>query len=235
MSEWAKKRFWREETILERDGGFIIELDGRGVKTPGKSPLKVPTRKLAELIRQEWSAQHELVDPNSMPFTRLANTVIDKVSQQQEAVIDHICSYGASDLLCYRADEPDELVIRQAQTWDPYLRWLEDRYGARLAVANGIMPVRQPGDVLPKLRTRIAPFNVFELAAFHELVSLSGSIVLALAVIEAPQTCDDIWYAAQLDELWQAEKWGIDADAEATSLVRKQAFYNAIVFFEAAQ
>ena len=181
MSEWAPRRFYEQATATEVKGGHGIALDGRRVMTPGKSPLVVPTRPLAEAIAAEWQAQDEKIDPNTMPFTRTANSAIEKVAPQRAEVAQMLAEYGDSDLLCYRADGPEALVERQAEQWDPMLDWAEATHGARLAPRAGIMHAPQDGAALDRLAARVHEMDAFELAAFHDLVSLTGSLVLGFA------------------------------------------------------
>ena len=234
MSEWKLKRFWETETIGEVQDGFSVLLDGRSVRTPGKAPLVVPTRALAEAIAAEWAAQEGEVDPLGMPFTRSANAAIDKVRAQHAEVGDMIAEYADSDLLCYRAEGPEDLVTRQAATWDPYLEWAAETLDARLAPVSGVMHAPQDPSVLERLRKLTHAQTEFELAAFHDLVSLPGSIVLAFAAIHEFATVDAIWTDSCLDENWQAEQWGEDEDARDVTERKKAAFLHAKAFWDAA-
>lgn len=235
MSDWAPKRFWTETTVVEAGQGFSVTLDGRAVKTPAKAALDVPTRALAEAIAAEWDAQEEKVDPNTMPFTRSANAAIDKVRVQHGEVADMLAAYGDSDLLCYRADAPQALVARQAAAWDPVLDWAADTLEARLQPRSGVMHVPQEAAALENLRARTHRLNDFELAAFHDLVSLSGSLILAFAATHDLHPPLALWEMSRLDELWQEEQWGQDEDAQAMMLVKQAAFLHAKRFFDASQ
>ena len=159
MSGWAPKRFWTSAEVAEAPGGFAVTLDGRQVKTPAKAPLVVPSRALAEAIAREWQAQDEKIDPATMPVTRGANAAIDKVRSQHAEVAALIADYGGTDLLCYRAEAPRELVARQSEHWDPLLDWAEAALGARLAVTQGVVPVAQPEAALAALGARVAAMD----------------------------------------------------------------------------
>ncbi|WP_299356416.1 ATP12 family protein [uncultured Shimia sp.] len=235
MSGWAQKRFWTQAGIAEVDGGFAVELDGRRVKTPAKAPLTVPTRAMAEAIAAEWQAQGEKIDPTTMPVTRSANAAIDKVAHQHGEVADMLAEYGGSDLLCYRATGPVELVARQAEQWDPMLDWAEDALGARLKTVSGVMHEAQEIETLSHLSAQVHALNNFELAAFHDLVSLSGSLILGFAAVHAARPIEGLWTLSRLDETWQEEQWGADDEAAAQAEVKHQAFLHADRFFLLAQ
>lgn len=232
MTGWVAKRFWTDVMVEEAEDGFELRLDERPVSTPGKSPLILPTRALGELLADEWRAQGEEIDPETMPATRMANSAIEKVAPQMAAVAEHLLSYGGTDLLCYRADGPDGLVARQAELWDPWLDWANRTFGARLRVTAGLIPVAQPPEALDALGTELAHFNAFELAAVHDLVSLPGSLILGLAAARGAAEPDSLWYAGRLDELWQIEQWGEDDVAEAANARKAQAFRDAAQFLQ---
>ena len=233
MTEWAAKRFWKMTEVAEVDGGYEIRLDGRPVRTPFKNALHLPTRALAELLAEEWEAQSSTIDPNTMPATRTANSAIEKVAPQRDAVIEHLASYGETDLLCYRADSPEGLAARQSEVWDPWLAWAKGTYQADLAITRGILPVAQPKDAIHALTAPMRSMDPFALAAFHDLVSLPGSLVLGLAVAVDAAKPETIWQAARLDELWQIEQWGLDEEAEAVNAHKYQAFTDALKVFRA--
>lgn len=231
MSAWAPKRFWTSAEVTEAPGGFAVTLDGRQVKTPAKAPLVVPSRALAEAIAREWQAQDEKIDPATMPVTRGANAAIDKVRTQHAEVAALIADYGGTDLLCYRAEAPRELVARQSAHWDPLLDWAEAALGARLAVTEGVVPVAQPEATLAALSARVAAMDEWQLAALHDLVGLTGSLVLGLAVAEGRLTADEAWTIAQIDEAWQAEQWGADDEAAAHADRKRAALLDAERFW----
>ena len=234
MSNWKPKRFWKEATVVKADTGWQVLLDGRQVRTPAKAALSVPTRAYAEAVAAEWDAQLEEVDPATMPVTRSANAAIDKLSIQREEVIDMLAAYGETDLLCYRATDPQELVLRQAERWDPVLAWANARYGVALRPISGVMFAQQPVDSLPRLREEIAKFDSFSLAAFHDLVALSGSLVLGLAVTSGQLAADTAWSLSRLDEDWQAEQWGVDDEAAEAAAIKQEAFAMAAKVFSLA-
>ena len=234
MSDWQPKRFWKQAQAEECDGGFTVKLDGRPVRTPAKAPLVVPTRMMADAIAQEWDAQEKLVDPRTMPVTRGANAAIDKVRTQRAEVIALLAEYGDSDLLCYRAAGPEGLITRQSEGWDPMLDWAADTLGARLFVGEGVMHVTQKPDALDRLTAEIAAFDDFALAGVHDLISLSGSLVLALAVTRDAIAVDDAWMLSRIDEHWQIEQWGEDEEAASAELIKKKAFEGAARFYRLA-
>lgn len=231
MNAWAAKRFWSTADVVEAAGGFSISLDGRPVKTPAKSPLVVPSRPLAEAIAVEWDAVDEKIDPEAMPFTRSSNAAIDKVATQFVEVADMLAAYGGSDLLCYRADSPAGLVERQATGWDPLLDWADETYGARLVPTAGLMPVGQDDSALNALAAPLKQATEFELTALHDLISLSGSLVLALAVMQRRLSASQAWSLSRIDETWQAEQWGDDDEAVAAAQVKQTAFEHAARFY----
>ena len=218
MTEWKAKRFWEKVDVSEADGGFEILLDGRPVRTPGKSPLLLPSRALAERLASEWDAQSDVIDPLSMPATRMANSAIEKVAPQMEAVADHLLAYGGTDLLCYRAEEPKGLADRQSEVWDRWLDWVETALGVRLCVTAGVLPVQQPEAALTRLRVEIGRLTAFELAAFHDLVTLPGSLILGFAAERQAAPVDEIWNTSRVDELWQIAQWGQDDEAEKAAI-----------------
>ncbi|KIC15166.1 ATP12 family chaperone protein [Leisingera sp. ANG-Vp] len=232
MSNWAQKRFWKEVSVAEAEGGFAVELDGRRVKTPAKAPLVVPTREMAQAIAAEWDAQTESVDPGSMPCTRSANAAIDKVTHQHSEVAAMLAEYGDSDLLCYRADTPVELTLRQASEWDPVLDWAADALGARLQPRTGVLHQPQDAGALEELSRQVHAMTPFQLAAFHDLVGISGSLVLGFAAAQGWRDAEEIWQLSRLDERWQEEQWGEDEEAQAAAEVKRQEFLHAKRFYD---
>ena len=218
------KRFYEAVTTEQREDGYVILLDGRPVRTPGKRLLALPTPALAEAVAAEWAAQIETIDPRTMPLTRLINTAIERVRGKEQEVKDDIVSFAGSDLLCYRAETPDPLAVRQKNAWDPVLEWAAEHLGARFEVARGIMPVRQSDDALAAIAGQLADFDALALSAMHQLTTLSGSAVLALAVLKGHLSVNEAWTAAHIDEDWQIEHWGEDAEAKARRVARRQDF-----------
>jgi chaperone required for assembly of F1-ATPase len=235
MSIMKPKRFWKEAKVAEVDGGFRVELDGRPVRTPAKTLVILPTRALAEAIAQEWEAQEGEVDPANMPFTRTANSALDKVATQHDEVAAMLAEYGGTDLLCYRATSPAELIDRQAALWDPMLDWADQTFGARLATSGGIMHVAQDAVSLAKLAKNVHKMDNFQLAAFHDLVGISGSLVLAFAAALNQQEIAAIWDLSRVDETWQEEQWGVDDEATEQAAKKRAEFLHAKAFFDLCQ
>ena len=235
MSAWAAKRFWKEARVEETPGGLVVKLDGRDIRTPGKKPLIMPTRSLAEAVKEEWAAQGEKIDPETMPVTRTINSAIDKVAPQRASVIELIAAYGDADLLCYRATSPDELVRRQSEAWDPLLDWSASALGARLQPVAGVIHRPQDPTALDRLAGQVQMLSDIELAAFHDLVSLSGSLIIALAVVHAVDKVDRLWLASRIDELWQEQHWGKDEIATDLARQKQSAFLKAAEILSWAQ
>ncbi|MDU8928609.1 ATP12 family protein [Alisedimentitalea sp. MJ-SS2] len=231
MSEWKVKRFWKAARTAAEGDGFAVLLDARPIKTPAKSALVVPSEELAKEIAAEWDAQEEAVNPQTMPFTRSANAAIDKVAIQHDEVAEMIAAYGDSDLLCYRAEGPSELVARQSERWDPVLNWARESQGIDLKAVRGI--VHKPQDALPLVRIadRTRQMSAFELTAFHDLVMLSGSFLLGLAAVESYAAPETLWDLSRLDESWQEEQWGPDDEATKAAEIKKAAFLHAARFY----
>ena len=208
-----------------------MQLDGRPVKTPAKTLLVVPTEALAQAIAAEWDAQQGEIKPDTMPYTRTANSAIDKVAVQFDDVATMLSAYGGSDHLCYRATGPEPLVARQAAAWDPLLAWAAQSLDLHLTVTAGIMHVAQPEAALARATALVAALNPFQLAAFHDLVALSGSLVLALAVIHGRLDPDTAWRLSRIDEDWQIEEWGEDEEAAELTAVKQAAFLQAARFY----
>ena len=213
------KRSYKAVTLAEAQdvdlGRFRILLDGKPVRTPARALLAVPTKALAEAIAAEWAAQGEHIDPASMPLTRLANSAVDGVRGREAQVRADIVTYAGSDLLCYRATEPDGLVRRQAELWDPVLAWGRKALGAHLQVAKGLMPVTQPEAAQLAIARALDGQDAFALAALHVTTTLMGSALLALAHARGRLTAEQAWAAAHVDEDWQIGTWGEDAEAAA--------------------
>ena len=214
MKKPLPKRFYETVGIETEEGGFGIRLDGKTLKTPAKNPLTLSTRALAQLIAREWDAQKDVVDPATMPVTRLVNTAIDGIAADMAAVADDIVRYAGNDMLCYRAPEPQALVERQAERWNPVLDWAADVLGARLILAEGIMHQSQPDEALSAIAAAVARFDhPVALAALHTLTTISGSAVLTLAYALGRIDLDTFWALAHLEEDWTVEQWGEDEEA----------------------
>jgi chaperone required for assembly of F1-ATPase len=217
------KRFYKIVDVAPAPGGFAVLLDGRPVKTPARNALVLPTQELARAIAAEWHGQGEDVIATSMPLLRLTNTIIDGVASNREAVIDAILRFGENDLLCYRAHQPPDLARRQREAWDPLLDWARRRLGARMTVADGLTHIDQTPDAIAALREALAAHDAFTLGALHVIASITGSVVLALAVAERRLTGAAAFELSRIDETYQAEKWGEDAEAikRATNLAHE--------------
>lgn len=226
------KRFYKEATARAAPGGWEIVLDGRPVRTPGRLPLVLPSERLAEAIAEEWRAQGDKVDPRSMPLTGLANAAIDRIAPDPHAFARSLSRYGESDLLCYRAETPAALVDRQAAAWDPLLTWARRRFDADFEVVCGIIHRPQPSAALDRVGKAVSARGPFELAALSPLVTISGSLLIALALAERAIDLETAWTAATLDEAWQAEKWGEDPEAAAALAARRRDFDAAWRFLE---
>ncbi|MEM9710343.1 MAG: ATP12 family protein [Pseudomonadota bacterium] len=235
MSDWAPRRFWEEVSVRPENGGFRVYLDARSLRTPHRSELLAPSAGLAEEVAAEWRAQGERIDPLSMPFTRSLNSAIDKVAPNPGPVADMLAAYAETDLLCYRAEHPDELIARQAETWDPYLDWAAERYGARLQPVKGLMPVDQPAEAVAAVARAVHGLDPYALTAAHDLITLTGSVILGLSGIEGHAEADTLWHAARLDELWQIERWGEDEEAERQAAARADAIRHALNFHRVAR
>ena len=235
MSEWKAKRFWTQAEAEATEGGFTVRLDGRPVKTPAKSPLVVPTMALAERIAEEWDAQDEVINPSTMPFTRSSNAAIDKVTHQHAEVADLIAAYGDADLTCYRADSPAELVKRQQEAWDPLLEWIGSAYDVQLVPVQGVMHHAQDARALQKLTREVHALDPFALTAFHDLVSLSGSLIIGFAALRDLHPAPVLWSLSRVDETWQEEQWGVDEEAQEMAAKKESDFLHAKVFHDLAR
>lgn len=217
------KRFWKDVSVA--DGAVL--LDGRSVKTPARAPLIAPTPTLAEAIADEWRAVGDTIDPRAMPLTGFTNAAIDRVGADPTSFAENLASYAETDLLCYRAENPPELAARQAEVWNPILDWARHRYDVAFAVTAGIVHVAQPPETVARLSSAVVARTPFELAALSPLVTIGGSLVAALMIVERAIDADAAFDATHLDELWQAELWGEDYLATETRAARKDDFLAA--------
>lgn len=226
------KRFWKDVTVEPSGSGWTILLDGRPVKTPARAALEMPTRALAEAIADEWRSVAEAIDPRTMPLTGLANAAIDRVAPDPGAFAQGLARYAEADLACYRAEGPRELVARQEQSWDALLGWARRRYDVDFATTQGLMHVAQPRATVERLAHAVAALDPFQLAGLAPLVTIGGSLIAALAVMEQALSPEAAWEAVSVDERWQAEQWGTDAEAERALDARRRDFLAAARFLE---
>lgn len=234
------KRFYKDVTLADVDGGVGVMLDGRAVRTPGRVPVVLPNQAAAKLIADEFAAQTDEINPATMPVTRLVNTAIDGVTNEADAVLEDILRFASSDMLCYRADLPEKLVDRQNEAWDPVLDWAAGALQARFALAEGVMHIKQSPLAIQALRTHLAhrlgdetSVRALRLAALHLMTSISGSALLALAVEAGTLDEEQAWRAAHVDEDWQIEHWGQDAEALARRNARHRDFAAAVSVLKA--
>ncbi|MCW2339061.1 chaperone required for assembly of F1-ATPase [Sphingobium sp. B2D3A] len=221
------KRFWTSAQAIASEDGWSIGLDGRAVRTPARALLIVPGAALAQAIAEEWNGQGEEIDPATMPMTGFANATIDRVLPALGDFRGQVAAYAESDLLCYRADGPQTLIARQEAQWQPLLDWAGERFGIAFVVTQGIIPVDQPALTLAGLRAAVEALDPWLLAGFATLVQISGTLVGSLALMEGRLSAEDLFAAASLDEAWQAEQWGEDAEEGARLARRRADFLNA--------
>jgi len=224
------KRFW---TNVGVDADRVVRLDDRPVRTPGRAPLALPTPALAEAVAGEWRAVEETVDPRAMPLTGLANAAIDRIGADPAPFAQGLARYAETDLLCYRADSPPELVERQDRVWNPLLDWARDRYDVHFTLVSGIMHRPQPDATVDRLAQAVAALDAFRLAALSPVVTITGSLVLALALLEGAAEPDAVWIAAHVDEDFQAEIWGEDYLATEARDGKRREFDAAVRFLAA--
>ncbi len=219
------KRFYTQAAAELRDGLHVVVLDGRPARTPGRRPLGTPQAAVAEALAAEWQAQNEVIDPARMPLTRIVNSALDGVAMEHEAVAAEIVKYAGSDLICYRAGEPERLVAAQAAAWDPVLAWARDALGARFILAEGVMFQAQPEPAIAAIDAAVARFDEpVALAGLHVMTTLSGSALLALAVAHGRLDQAEAWRLAHVDEAHQEAFWGEDEEALARRARRGEDF-----------
>lgn len=209
------KRFYEAAAAQKVDGGWTVALDGKPIRTPAKAPFVAPSAALADAAAREWAAQEAEIKPAEMPISRAINTAIDRTGPEYEQVVEIVAAYGGSDLLCYRADGPDGLRARHAAAWDPLLGWAEDAFGAKLITTTGVMHALQPEAALRALDAEVRRHDAFALTGLYDLVAMSGSLVIGLAVSSGRLGAAEAWRASRVDEIWQEEQWGVDEEAAA--------------------
>jgi chaperone required for assembly of F1-ATPase len=212
MRPQLRRRFYSAVSVQKGPGGYGVLLDGRPVKTPARRTLAAPTEALAQALADEWEAQREAVDPAAMPLTRLANSIIDGVADTPAAVQAEVAKFLGSDLVCYRAGNPDGLVERQARHWNSIIAWARETLGARFVLGEGVMFVQQPEEALTAAASAI-PDEPWRLGAVSAITTLTGSALIALAVAQGHLSAEDAWAAAHVDEDWNMHLWGGDEQA----------------------
>ena len=230
MKHVLPKRFYEQARAEEQDGAFVLTLDGRVARTPGRRPLAVPTRGLGEALAEEWQAQAAEIDPTTMPMTRIVNSTIDGVAANPASVVDDVVKYADSDLVCYRAGDPERLVADQSAAWDPVLDWARDALGARFMQSQGVTYVGQGEAAVAAVRAAVeagASRSPFALAALHVMTTLTGSVLIALARAAGRLTAEEAWAAAHVDERFQERVWGEDEQALARRAARQTEFLAA--------
>lgn len=224
MTLQRQRRFWRTAIVAPMAADFVVRLDGRLLRTPAGASLSLPTEALAEGVAAEWGAVDGEVRPGLMPLTRIANSAIDHITPEPAQVAAMIAAYGGTDLVCYRASEPAALRCRQDAAWDPWLRWAERAVGVRLEPVTGVMPRSQSPVSLTALHEAVSAKSPFGLAGLAGLVTLSGSLVLGLAVAARALPGATAWRLSRIDETWQEERWGSDPEAAAAATEREASF-----------
>ncbi|MEL6751278.1 MAG: ATP12 family protein [Pseudomonadota bacterium] len=215
------KRFYKNVEVQAEDGGFALLLDGKNVRTPGKALVAVPDAGLAETLRMEWDAQGERIDPLTMPLTRLVNTAVDGVANEMQAVKEDIVRYAGTDAICYRASGPEGLVERQNAAWDPLIDWATTSLNAPLSIGQGITYVAQPAPSIAQMSARVGQVDSpLLLTSLHLMTALTGSAIIALAVLDGELSGEEAWHAAHVDEDWNIEEWGADEEATARRAAR---------------
>tara|TARA_R110002167_G_scaffold43637_24_gene131689 strand:- start:3261 stop:4025 length:765 start_codon:yes stop_codon:yes gene_type:complete len=225
------KRFYKEASLAERDGASQLLLDGRPARTPAKQPLAITHAAFADELVKEWAAQKEHINPMQMPFTRLANSAIDGVASALDAVAQDTAAFAKSDLVFYRAGQPDDLVALQSQHWDPVLDFFKARYETRFLLAEGLTYLEQPADSVARISALVENYkkDPLCLAGLQVMTSLTGSVLIALAAADGALSGDAAWAAAHVDEDWNISQWGTDAEAEARRAFRRREFDVALL------
>ncbi|HEX3676727.1 MAG TPA: ATP12 family protein [Sphingomicrobium sp.] len=226
------KRFWTEVSTLAAQDGWVIRLDSRAIQTPARAPLVVPTKALAAAIAEEWRLINDEINPRAMPLTGLANAAIDRIAPDRQAFAAGLAKYGEADLACYRSEWPPELVKRQLASWDPLLEWGRRRYDVDFATTSGLLHLPQAQATIDRLGHAVAELDAFHLAGLSPLVSIGGSLIAALAVLEKAITPEAAWEAASIDEGWQLEQWGGDREAQTALENRRRDFFAGARFLD---
>ena len=231
MPEWKQKRFWKNVHVVSSEAGYFIKLDDKILKTPAKRQMMLPTEALAKNVASEWDEQVEEIDPTTMPFTKSANAALDKVSEQYEEVSSLLGEYGETDLLCYRADSPPELQKRQKTGWDPIINWAENTFKVQINCGTGIVYIPQNEKLFSETRKKINNLSIFELTALYDMVSITGSLILGLAIINGRLSADEAYQLSRIDEQWQLEQWGEVEEAQVASNLKNIEILHSEEFF----
>lgn len=226
------RRFYKEAGSSAGEDGFLILLDGKPALTPGRNRLVLPRADLAAMAVEEWAAQGEFLRPLTMPLTRLANAAIDGVAGQEGPVRAEIVKYAGSDLVCYRADEPESLVERQKAHWDPVLGFVREALGAHFSVQAGIVFIKQPPEAIAAFAQAIGAYDGLDLAALHVMTTISGSALIALSVARGWMSAEAAFDAAHVDEDWNRERWGGDEEAAERRALRRLDMLAAAKIFQ---
>lgn len=229
------KRFYEKVDVIQEDKGLIVTLDDKIIRTPSRQYLTLPTLSLAQAIAGEWRQQGVDIQPADMPLTQLANTAIDQTHPHRPRIIEQVAAYGRTDLLCYRSAMPPDLAEQQAASWQPLLDWCQSEYGARLSVTTDLAPIEQPEDSLLALYTTVAGLDDFCLTGLNAAAAASGSVVIGLALFCRRLDAEEAFACSQIDEQYQSERWGEDADATAQRDTVRRAIAVAGSFMELAQ
>ena len=231
MSEWKQKRFWNNVHVVLSEAGYFIKLDNKILKTPANKQMMLPTEALAKKVASEWDEQVEEIDPTTMPFTKSANAALDKVSEQFEEVSSLLGEYGDTDLLYYRADSPLELQKRQKTGWDPIVKWAENTFKVQINCGTGIVYIPQNDKLVKETRRKINNLSIFELTALYDMVSITGSLILGLAIINRRLSAEEAYQLSRIDEKWQLKQWGEDQEAQVASNLKNIAMMHSEEFF----
>jgi chaperone required for assembly of F1-ATPase len=223
-------RFYKEANVVQLEDGYAIQLDGRPVRTPLGQAQLLMSKALAEAIADEWRSQGDKVDPASMPLCGYANTAIDRIGNNRQIIFDDVLNFASTDLLCYRSEAPDDLVARQNEQWQPLLDWSAETMGGELQVTVGVLPVKQPVKAIEALANKLQQLDDMELAGIASLTAACGSLILALALAEGRIDADHAFDFAQLDEIYQNERWGADEESKVRQKNLKKDIVSAALF-----
>lgn len=226
----AAKRFWETTSVTMTDDGWVITLDGRAIKTPAGQTVALSSQKLAEKVGEEWKAQEDKINPVTMPYFRYVVTAIDRVTPQRSDIISQLVRFSANDMLCYRDPVQLELAAEQHRRWNPMLEWAASQHGIKLETGAGVMPIKQADDTLKTAEGLLTDKDDFRLAGLYNLISLSGSFIIGVAIEQGRVAAEEGFDLAFLDELWQAQKWGSDTEADDRRKMIKQNMIEASAY-----